>query len=262
MKFNLNDFLQLDVNGLLSVNGGTSCSSSSSSSSSESPSGPSNGPGASPTNPYKANYGGLSGGGGTCSSKSDSPKDSDPPKGGPYTPTQPTGGNGGGACSGTSTGGDKGNDDAGLAKVANGIAYPVGAEYSDKFIVTDVFGDRDPISTSEGETSKFHTGIDISAPEGTRINSVGDGYVSEVGYNAALGNYVVVTHPNGTHTRYAHCSEVSTGIGSLVSAGQQIATVGSTGKSTGSHLHLSYDGDGDGYYTNSAADNPNTLLSR
>ncbi len=99
MKFNLNDFLQLDANGLLAVNGGTSCSSSSSSSSSESPSGSSNGPGASPTNPYKANYGGLSGGGGTCSSKSDSPKDSDP------TPKTPSNDNPGYKVTTTSNGG-------------------------------------------------------------------------------------------------------------------------------------------------------------
>ena len=77
-----------------------------------------------------------------------------------------------------------------------------------------------------------------------------------------MGNYVVVQHPNGSHTRYAHCEGVTTTVGSRVSAGEQIATVGSTGMSTGPHVHVSYDGNGDNDYSSPTYDNPNNLLSR
>ena len=272
MKFNLSDFLELDTTALLAVNGGSDCSKSGGYSPSPSPSAggsstPAGGGGSG------TGSGGGASGGGYCSGASDGKTIYANPyyKGGEKNSSSP--GNGGGNCGNISGKNDlpqisdvekNAVDDAGkLAKVANGIAYPVGDEYSDEFVVTDIFGPREPIETPIGMTEeKFHTGIDIAAQEGTRINSIGDGIVSEVGNRNDLGNYVVVTHPNGTSTRYAHCSEITTSVGSIVSAGQQIGCVGSTGMSTGAHLHLSYDGDGDGLYTSCEADNPNYLLSR
>lgn len=151
-----------------------------------------------------------------------------------------------------------------LAKVANGISFPLGTEYNDEYHITSLFGPREPINTEKGKTSEYHSGIDISAKEGTRINSVSDGVVSEVGYSECLGNYIVVHHDNGTEkgcsTRYAHCGSISVSEGSSVSAGQQIATVGMTGKTTGPHLHLSYDGNGNGTYDDYNADNPSRIL--
>ena len=272
MKFNLDDFMELDTTALLAVNGGSDCGGGYSPPSTPSPSdgGPStpHGGGGSGTG-----SGGGASGGGYCSGASDGKTIYANPyyKGGENNSSSTS--NGGGNCGNISGKNDlpqisdvekNAVDDAGkLAKVADGIAYPVGDEYSDEFVVTDIFGPREPIETPIGMTEeKFHTGIDIAAQEGTRINSIGDGIVSEVGNRNDLGNYVVVTHPNGTSTRYAHCSEITTSVGSIVSAGQQIGCVGSTGLSTGSHLHLSYDGDGDGLYTSCEADNPNYLLSR
>ena len=273
MKSKLSDFLELDTTALLAVNGGSDCGGGYSP-----PSNPSAGGGSkTPTGGGGSGSGSGRGasGGGYCSGASDGKTIYANPyyKGGEKNSSSP--GNGGGNCGNISGKNDlpqisdvekNAVDDAGkLAKVADGIAYPVGDEYSDEFVVTDIFGPREPIETPIGMTEeKFHTGIDIAAQEGTRINSIGDGIVSEVGNRNDLGNYVVVTHPNGTSTstRYAHCSEITTSVGSIVSAGQQIGCVGSTGWSTGSHLHLSYDGDGDGLYTNCEADNPNYLLSR
>ena len=271
MKFNLSDFLELDTKALLTVNGGSDCSKSGGYSPSPTPSA---GEASTPTGGggSGSGSGGGASGGGYCSGASDGKTIYANPyyKGGEKNSSSP--GNGGGNCGNISGKNDlpqisdvekNAVDDAGkLAKVADGIAYPVGDEYSDEFVVTDIFGPRESMDIQNQKTNPFHTGIDIAAPEGTRINSIGDGIVSEVGNRNDLGNYVVVTHPNGTSTRYAHCSEITTSVGSIVSAGQQIGCVGSTGWSTGSHLHLSYDGDGDGLYTNCEADNPNYLLSR
>ena len=259
MKFDLSDFLELDTKALLAVNGGSDCSTSYSGPSSDDSGSSGNGPGSSTTTS------GSKSGGGYCSGASDgktvykNPYYKNP--GDKGTTTVSGGGTCGNVLSDDGESSDEGNS-SDIAKVGDGIAYPLGDEYSDDFVVTDTFGPRDAIETPNGTTGKFHTGIDIAAPEGTRINSIGDGVVSEVGNNDSLGNYVVVTHPNGTHTRYAHCSEITAGVGTIVSAGQQIGCVGATGMATGSHLHLSYDGDGDGYYTNSESDNPNYLLSR
>ena len=271
MKFNLSDFLELDTTALLAVNGGSDCGGGYSPPSNSSPS---NG---GPSTPHGGGgSGSVSGGGGSgggyCSGASDGKTVYANPyyKDGGKNSSSPS--NGGGNCGNISGKNDlpqisdvekNAVDDAGkLAKVADGIAYPVGDEYSDEFVVTDIFGPRESIKIQGEKTKSFHSGIDIAAPEGTRINSIGGGVVSEVGNRNDLGNYVVVTHPNGTSTRYAHCSEITTSVGSIVSAGQQIGCVGSTGMSKGAHLHLSYDGDGDGLYTSCEADNPNYLLSR
>ena len=177
----------------------------------------------------------------------------------------------GGTCGNMNGGNDKtvespsnDSDKNSLAKVANKISFPLGEEFSNEFQITSQFGNRDPFMTDNGETLPFHSGIDISAAEGTRINSVSDGVVTEVNYSDSLGNYVVVHHDNGTekgvYTRYAHCGDVDVGVGTVVVAGEQIASVGMTGKTTGPHLHLSYDGDGDGNYASSEADNPLRIL--
>jgi murein DD-endopeptidase MepM/ murein hydrolase activator NlpD len=87
-----------------------------------------------------------------------------------------------------------------------------------------------------------YNGIDIGAPAGTPIYASAGGTVvvaiANGGYNGGYGNYVVVQHPNGTQTLYAHMSRVSVGSGTSVEKGTQIGTVGNTGKSTGNHLHF------------------------
>lgn len=83
-----------------------------------------------------------------------------------------------------------------------------------------------------------HTGLDIAAPSGTKIKSAASGTVVYAGYNGSYGNMIAISHGNGVQTYYAHCSKLIAKKGQTVSQGQTIAKVGSTGNSTGPHLHL------------------------
>ncbi len=83
-----------------------------------------------------------------------------------------------------------------------------------------------------------HTGLDISAVQGTDIKVVADGTVTFASYNGSYGNLVKVDHGNGVETWYAHTSKMYVSVGDTVKAGDVIAAVGSTGNSTGPHLHL------------------------
>lgn len=95
------------------------------------------------------------------------------------------------------------------------------------------FGSNDSVR------SHTHTGLDIAAPKGTPIKAAAAGKVTYAG-NAGdgYGNYVVISHGNGVQTVYAHCSKLLVSKGQQVSQGEVIAKVGSTGNSTGNHLHL------------------------
>ena len=85
-----------------------------------------------------------------------------------------------------------------------------------------------------------HKGIDIGTAKGTPIYAAAAGTVSvsSYGYNGGYGNYIIINHGNGVQTVYAHCSSLVATVGQKVSQGQLIARVGSTGISTGNHLHL------------------------
>ncbi len=83
-----------------------------------------------------------------------------------------------------------------------------------------------------------HEGIDVAAPTGTPINAADGGKVSFAGKNGAYGNLVIVDHENGYQTYYAHNNSILVKKGDRVHKGQKIATVGSTGRSTGPHLHF------------------------
>lgn len=84
----------------------------------------------------------------------------------------------------------------------------------------------------------MHEGVDFAAPHGSPILAAAGGIVADVQRHHDYGNYVDVTHANGIVTRYAHCSQIFVKPGQIVKAGQHIAAVGSTGRSTGSHLHF------------------------
>lgn len=86
-------------------------------------------------------------------------------------------------------------------------------------------------------TMKFHAGMDFSAPVGTDVYATGDGTVVKVGWETGYGNTVEIDHGFGYRTRYAHLHDYRTKIGKKVVRGEVIAGVGSTGKSTGPHLH-------------------------
>ena len=81
-------------------------------------------------------------------------------------------------------------------------------------------------------------GLDIAAPEGTAINAAADGTVTFAGERGTYGNLVGITHENGFVTYYAHCSQLLVQEGDTVEQGETIALVGSTGRSTGPHLHF------------------------
>lgn len=86
-----------------------------------------------------------------------------------------------------------------------------------------------------------HNGIDIAAPNGTPIYAAAEGKVliaKDGGWNGAYGSYIVIKHDNGTQTLYAHLSAVNISAGQSVARGQIIGRVGSTGRSTGNHLHF------------------------
>lgn len=85
---------------------------------------------------------------------------------------------------------------------------------------------------------RTHTGIDIGAPTGTPIKAAAAGTVSFSGWKGTLGYLVVLSHGNGIQTYYAHCSKLLVSKGQTVSKGQLIAKMGSTGRSTGPHLHF------------------------
>jgi YD repeat-containing protein len=119
-------------------------------------------------------------------------------------------------------------------------------------------GDRFP-TTRTGETSisflwpaagkltsrfgrrwgRMHKGIDIAGPVGTPIHAAADGIVVVAGWSSGgYGNLVEIRHTDGTTTRYGHNSRLSVSVGQTVRQGQQVAEMGSTGNSTGSHLHF------------------------
>ena len=90
-------------------------------------------------------------------------------------------------------------------------------------------------------TGKYsqHTGIDLPAPKNTKIVAAASGTVVTVGYNTAYGNRVIINHGGGVQTLYAHMTSFAVSEGDTVSAGDVIGYVGSTGYSTGNHLHFS-----------------------
>jgi murein DD-endopeptidase MepM/ murein hydrolase activator NlpD len=83
-----------------------------------------------------------------------------------------------------------------------------------------------------------HTGLDIPAPHGTPILASGGGRVVSAGYKGAYGRAVVIDHGDGLSTLYGHASKLLVRAGDVVMPNQQIALVGSSGRSTGPHLHF------------------------
>jgi len=111
--------------------------------------------------------------------------------------------------------------------------------------VTSGFGYRDPFMTDSGEMSSgYHAGIDIGAGFGTPVGAAGAGEVTMAGWNGGYGNTVMIDHGNGLSSMYAHLSEIMASVGQMVSAGQTVGLVGSTGNSTGAHLHFGLFQDG------------------
>jgi len=86
--------------------------------------------------------------------------------------------------------------------------------------------------------ARGHGGIDLAAPAGTNIYAADDGVITFAGWHSSYGNYLIIDHENGYQTLYAHCTTLLAGVEQEVSRGQLIALVGTTGHSTGNHLHF------------------------
>jgi murein DD-endopeptidase MepM/ murein hydrolase activator NlpD len=125
-----------------------------------------------------------------------------------------------------SLGGSRRGD--GSVYVGGVFTWPVPGHFN----ITCHFGAPDP-------NGRGHRGMDISAPIGTPIVACGEGMVIVASYaGGSYGNYVVIDHGDGVKSLYAHCSELWVSVGTYVKQKQSIAAVGSTGFSTGPHLHL------------------------
>jgi murein DD-endopeptidase MepM/ murein hydrolase activator NlpD len=119
------------------------------------------------------------------------------------------------------------------AEIIDGAAWPVPGIMQ----VTSVFGNRtDPVYGG----TRFHGGIDIAGPgaNGKPIVSMLTGKVTFAGVRGGYGNCVIIDHGNGLSSLYGHMSSIKASTGQQVKAGQMIGTLGSTGKSTGPHLHF------------------------
>lgn len=112
---------------------------------------------------------------------------------------------------------------------ASGMQWPVAGR------ITSAFGERkNPMGAGED----FHPGLDIAANAGTPIAAAAAGRVVSAGPDGGYGNLIVVDNGNGITTRYGHCSQIFARVGESVEPGQTIGAVGSTGHSTGPHLHF------------------------
>lgn len=102
-------------------------------------------------------------------------------------------------------------------------------------ILSSSFGRRADPFTGHPE---FHNGIDLAAPAGSEVLAARDGMVQEAGYHEVLGNYIILAHQGGFQTVYGHLDSIRVVLQQKVTSGMIIGSVGSTGRSTGPHLHF------------------------
>ncbi|AZK46389.1 M23 family metallopeptidase [Paenibacillus lentus] len=106
---------------------------------------------------------------------------------------------------------------------------------ADSLKTTSPFGKRQDPFTGR---PTLHNGLDIKGNVGDLIYAAADGTVTDAGYSSTRGNYVTIRHPSGLSTNYLHLHEIATTVGDEVEQGDVIGTLGSTGRSTGPHLHF------------------------
>jgi murein DD-endopeptidase MepM/ murein hydrolase activator NlpD len=151
---------------------------------------------------------------------------------------------------GFSTNAVGGNGNAEAAKLSNNEAYSLYDEYLTRLVhtvaftpmgyphissLTSYFGYRsDPFNSSDAE---FHPGIDFKGNKGDDARCTANGRVVFAGWSGGYGNCVRIAHANNYETLYGHLSRISVNVGQDVTVGQKIGEVGSTGRSTGTHLH-------------------------
>jgi len=130
-------------------------------------------------------------------------------------------------------------------------ATPSRTPIANSYITSGFGGRADPFGGGEG----FHKGIDFHAAIGDPVLAVADGVVSYAGTRSGYGNVVEIDHGNGYVTRYAHNSRLLVQVGDLVRSGQQVAKAGSTGRSTGAHVHFEV-------WANGSVVNPSKFLGQ
>lgn len=131
----------------------------------------------------------------------------------------------------TDSGNSSSDNSSGSTGVSSSMIWPVPASSR----ITSRFGARE--QPTHG-ASTFHKGIDIGASTGTKIIAAASGTVVTATYSVSAGNYIMISHGGGLYTVYMHCSKLLVSVGQTVSRGDNIALVGSTGYSTGPHLHF------------------------
>ena len=121
-----------------------------------------------------------------------------------------------------------------------------------RYWLSSAYGWRDsPFNTGK---RTFHSGVDMAASQGTPIYAALDGKVTTTGYSSVYGNYVIITHHSGYKSLYAHMSQITCKKGNFVYTNTIIGRVGSTGQSTGPHLHWTV-------YKNGKTVNPMSLIN-
>ena len=130
------------------------------------------------------------------------------------------------------TGGGGGTGNYGSVDNPSGVLWMVPCKYSR---VTSPFGYRYHPTTGE---YSMHKGVDLAAPKGTPIYATRSGYVNVATYHATAGNYITINHRDGYTSVYMHMTHYVVSPGEEVKAGQLVGYVGSTGRSTGPHLHF------------------------
>jgi murein DD-endopeptidase MepM/ murein hydrolase activator NlpD len=121
-----------------------------------------------------------------------------------------------------------------LDGICYNISYtPLGLPYSGP--ITSTFGQREnPFGGNNVET---HKGLDIKGPVGGQVKAMAKGEVAFAGRKNGFGNCIILKHGNGFETLYGHLSKILVSVGDQIDIGQQIGLIGSTGRSTGPHLH-------------------------
>lgn len=151
-----------------------------------------------------------------------------------HAPASPSDGVGS-AASSAGAGGTGAFAADGVAAGTSDLLTPVAAR------VSSTYGTRRDPFTGEPE---FHAGLDLAAPRGTPVRAAADGTVEFSGRRGDAGNLVEIAHGDGTRTRYAHLDSTRVRAGDPVRAGEVLGAVGSTGRSTGPHLHFAVERDG------------------
>lgn len=149
----------------------------------------------------------------------------------------------GGAANGAAAAAAVGSIDGAGATEPHGAATGSGADLLSPIAgrVSSTYGQRRDPFTGEPE---FHAGLDLAAPAGTPVRAAADGTVDFSGRRGDAGNLVEIAHADGTRTRYAHLDSMKVQAGETVRAGQILGAVGSTGRSTGPHLHFAVERSG------------------